>query len=364
MGCFADDTAFWTTPSIETSLKCKLLQTELYRFTDWSKYWQMSINPSKCSFISIHKKNKPPSNNNYKIENTTLSQIDNCKYLGLWIDPTLSLKTHISKVQNKLQKHLYHLYFLQKSGIKLLPKTIIQIYKAKSRPCIEYASIFFFHKDTTNIIQTFQNKFIRAAYPCRKSTPLHNLHMIANLAPIATRINYLILRHWYRAKFSSVFHPLHKIIQQFTPSPNKHKSTFDLAYKILKHNQTNITLNHDIQPEPGHISALPKYDIFETPSNYTVSTAPIPPNQINPSDLNFYTDGSCSPNPGKGAFSWFSPNYNGHKHGNEICPYTYPISITNCEIMAIHSSLNFIKNNPPTKPKVNIFTDCKTVLQY
>ena len=34
MGIVADDTAFWTIPSIETHLKAKLLQKELYRFTD------------------------------------------------------------------------------------------------------------------------------------------------------------------------------------------------------------------------------------------------------------------------------------------------------------------------------------------
>ena len=211
MGCFADDTAFWCIPSNISKIKYKLLQNELNRFTDWTKYWKMSINPTKCFFISIHK----PSfisliNKNYKIDHIPIEQANNCKYLGLWIDKHLTLKTHIAKNKNKLEQHLNHLYFMQNSGIELYPKTILQIYKSKSRPCIEYASIYYFHKDKKHKIQTIQNKFIRAAYPCKKSTPISTLEMIANIKPISLRVKQLILRHWFRAHYLSSFHPLNK----------------------------------------------------------------------------------------------------------------------------------------------------------
>ena len=98
MGCFADDTTFWTKPSIEQYIKYKLLQRELNRFVDWSKYWRMSINPSKCSYVTIHKSNTTPTNHKYVIENTTLKQVPHCRYLGPWIDSNLSLKVHLKKV--------------------------------------------------------------------------------------------------------------------------------------------------------------------------------------------------------------------------------------------------------------------------
>ena len=138
----------------------------------------MSINPTKCSYICIHKPNKIIPNHKYNIDRKTINQVSSCRYLGLWIDHHLSLSSHIAKVQEKLQQHLYHTYFLKNSGLNLYPKTIQQIYKSKSRPCIEYASIFYFHKDKKNIISTLQNKFIRTAYPCRKSTPIHTLEMM------------------------------------------------------------------------------------------------------------------------------------------------------------------------------------------
>ena len=107
----------------------------------------MSINPSKCSYITIHKLNTTPTNNKYKIENNELEKVTKCENLGLWIDCNLTMKHHIDKIKNKLEQHSCHIYFLQQSGLKLYPKTTLQIYKSKSRPCIEYASIFYLHKD-------------------------------------------------------------------------------------------------------------------------------------------------------------------------------------------------------------------------
>ena len=382
---FFDDTALWTIPSTITHVQSKIMQLELNRFTDWTKYWKMSINPNKCSYISFHKPNKTITNRQYTIDDIAIKKVSECRYLGLWLNSSLSLQTHISKIKDKLQKHLYHIFYLQNTGVKLYPKTTLQIYKSKSRPCIEFASIFYFHKDTKKVIQSLQNKFIRAAYPCRKSTPIHTLEMIANIAPISIRVQQLILRNWFRAKYSSQFHPLHKTFLKHKPKKNSHKNQhpFDIAYKILNNNKTNITIHHKIQPINGPITSLPKYDIFEIPSNYTINTKPhkkqdIQPSEINfytinnkphknhdkqPSDINFFTDGSCVPNPGKGAYGWYSPNYHSTP-SQEIIPYRYPTTITNCEAMAVLSALCYIKNNLSPNPKINIYTDCQTVLQY
>ena len=264
MGCFADDTAFWTIPTPEKYLKQKILQLELNRFCEWSKYWKMSINPQKCSFINIHKTNSFCPNFTYHIDQNPLEEVSSCKYLGLWIDSTLSLKTHISKIKDRLEHHLYHLFFLQNSGLHLYPKTILQIYKSKSRPSIEYASPFYFHKDTNNTIQSLQNRFIRLAYPCKKSTPMHTLQMIAQIQPIQSRVHKLILRHWYRARYSSSFHPLAKTLKLFLKSKHLYKNQrpFDIAHKILSQNKTKISISHNIQPSQGPISALHIYMIF------------------------------------------------------------------------------------------------------
>ena len=138
MGCFADDSSIWTIPSSVGNLKYDLLQRELSRFTDWTKYWNMSINPDKCSVIKLHNRKHINLYYKYKIDDKELKYVPNCKYLGLWLDTTLSLKTHINKTKQKLQQSLYHFHILKHCGIKLFPKTKIQIYKTK-QVIFEYA---------------------------------------------------------------------------------------------------------------------------------------------------------------------------------------------------------------------------------
>ena len=110
MGCFADDTAIWTIPSNIGTIKYKFLQKELCRFSDWTKYWNMSINPKKCSVIKLHRTNNNNNIYKYTIDNKELQSVSSCKYLGLWIDTKLKLITHIKKTKQKIQQSLYHLH--------------------------------------------------------------------------------------------------------------------------------------------------------------------------------------------------------------------------------------------------------------
>ena len=176
------------------------------------------------------------------------------------------------------------------------------------------------------------------------------------------RTKQLILRHWFRAKCSSKFHPLHKTWSSYKPQ-SKHQLPFDIAWSILNNNKTHISITNDVHPINNSITVLPKYNVFEIPSNYQIVTSPTKMIDINPSDTNFYTDGSCKPNPGKGAYGWFTPRYQGKPH-EQVSTYAYPITIINCESLALLSALSYIKDNPSKDKTMNIFTDCQTVLQF
>ena len=381
MGCFADDTAFWTTPATRNRLRYQILQKELNRFYDWTLYWKLSLNPSKCTNINIHKPKAPKINHKYRLNKTELNTIQECKYLGLWMDKHLNFKTHIDKTHSKLQGSLYRLYNLLKTGIKLFPKTIMQIYKCKSRPIIEYASIFYFHKDKTERLQKLQNRFIRCAYPCKKSTNIELLHMITNMMPLNIRINQLILRHWCRAKYSSPSHPLSKTLNNYNryytkivkTNKNKNKyiqqSPFYRAEWIID-TKYPTTITSNLKLNRGPITALPRYNLHDIPSNYTVILEPINNIHIKDSDINFYVDGSCNPNPGMGAYGWYAPSYKKQYKISKIRTFKNPVSITTCEIMAIYEVLKYINKNPLRNNKnkgkntINIYSDSKIALQY
>ena len=373
MGCFADDTAFWTNPSSLKMLKYKKLQHELNNFTDWTKYWKMSLNPTKCITMKIHKKYKNYTCFNYKIDDFDVKKVDVCRYLGLWIDESLSMSTHLDKITTKVRHNLSHLYFLMNSGINLSPKTIIQLYKIKTRPIIEYASIHYFHKDKRHKMQILQNKFLRCAYPAKISTPIKTLQMIANLEPLQMRINKLHVRHHFRARYSSLLHPLHKAYNEYIintinmDSGSNHSmenASFSIANNIIN-NTKSITIKPFNNIINGPITALPKYNIHQIPSNISIILSPISKDQINANEINFYVDGSCCPNPGKGAYGWYAPFYNDTFNISQTYKYEFPVTITKCEINAIGSLLFWIYKNPPkTSNTINIISDSQTTLEY
>ena len=57
-----------------------------------------------------------------KVDQVSLPQDTNCKYLRSWLDPCLRLNTHTVNLKNKLEKHPCQICFLQKSGFQLYSK--------------------------------------------------------------------------------------------------------------------------------------------------------------------------------------------------------------------------------------------------
>ena len=202
--------------------------------------------------------------------------------------------------------------------------------------------------------------------------------MITNVQPLSIRINKLVMRHWCRAKYSSSSHPLSKTLSNYHLQLNKllklnsnknkfiHQSPFYRAeWTIDSLYPMSISSSTRVIQKP--ITALPRYNLESLPKNYSVTLSPH--KYIDKSSINFYVDGSCNPNPGMGAFGWYSPNYNSHP-ASDVYTLNYPVSINKCEILAIDSVLSFINNHPPNGsqnfvPKnINIYSDSLSTLQY
>ena len=162
------------------------------------------------------------------------------------------------------------------------------MYKSKSCPCIEYASTDYYNEDENKTIDTLQNKFIEAADSCKRSTPMHALQMIAQIAPISCRIIQLILTHWFRVKCASEHHPLHSIMQQFdeNPKPKNPQTTFEVVHAIFQTNETNIFLRLNASPPRGPTTELLMYEMLKFAFNYNIYPKLIKPKDIDPDEIN------------------------------------------------------------------------------
>ena len=177
--------------------------------------------------------------------------------------------------------------------------------------------------------------------------------MISNIKPIGLRMQQLILRHWYRAQYSSTFHPLHKTLQNYlsiTHLKNKLQTPFDLATNILSSKKSKITINN-LSPIQGPTSALPLYELYEIPSDYNTYPDPVKP-------ANRYHHTFLQINVFQEKHGWYTPATTKYK----LINYTYPTTQT----ANMRPLFDFMKDNPPLnqKYKINIYTDCQLVLQY
>ena len=111
---------------------------------DWFCANRLSLNPTKTKYIVIHAPQKRHinfDNLNLSINGTNLSRIGTnfeehtTKFLGIYMDETLSWKHHISYINTKISRTIFAL----KQVKKILPKESLKtLYFALIQPHINY----------------------------------------------------------------------------------------------------------------------------------------------------------------------------------------------------------------------------------
>jgi len=100
---FADDCIIYKT--INSLEDHTILQEDINQLCKWANICQMEFNLSKCNILRIsHLHNC--SSYTYAMYNTQLKLVKEHKYLGVWINESLSWRKHISYTCNKANRTL------------------------------------------------------------------------------------------------------------------------------------------------------------------------------------------------------------------------------------------------------------------
>ena len=95
------------------------------------------------------------------IENNVLEQVDNTKFLGVYIDQHLTWKTHVNFIAAKISKSVALLY---KAKYYLPSKSLLTLYYALVYPYLTYCNLIWASAYVTNLerIYLLQKRAVRA----------------------------------------------------------------------------------------------------------------------------------------------------------------------------------------------------------
>ena len=127
---FADDLKLFRT--IECTYDQEVLQSDLDRFVEWSKTWQMNFNLSKCKTMHIGRLNHEIK---YEMNGKELVPISTEKDLGIVVNSKLSATEQVKEARKKA---LRMLGAINRNVVYRNEKVIKKLYCAYVRPHLEY----------------------------------------------------------------------------------------------------------------------------------------------------------------------------------------------------------------------------------
>ena len=132
---FADDIILYKQVSSVNDANC--LQIDLQSLQHWEEKWLLKFNISKCYVLKITRAKVHKVEYNYQFHNTSLTELNSCKYLGVTIQSDLKWSQHIHQITVKANCTLS----LIKRNLRLTSKSLRETaYFTLVRSQLEYAS--------------------------------------------------------------------------------------------------------------------------------------------------------------------------------------------------------------------------------
>ena len=180
-----------------------VLQSDLFRLTEWSKTWQLKFNPDKCETMRItHRQDKSEDSYTLTPNREILKSVKNIKDLCITISYNLSWSDHIHEVVNKANRVLGVIKRMlgpeSRSEFSLLYKSLV-------RPILEYAAPVwcpYLVKDIV-MLEKVQRRASRLALGQKRGEMQYEERCaILKCSPLDKRRLYFSLIECYKSVFS------------------------------------------------------------------------------------------------------------------------------------------------------------------
>ena len=247
---FADDTTLIATGKKLAQL-ANFVNDELKKISTWFRANQMVLHPNKTKFTIFHAKpntipwddihifideNEPDSLNQDPSFKKSLSYINHksdvpaIKFLGVYFDPALNFKYHISQIHNKLSKGLF---ILRRAKNVLTPKALKALYYSTFDCHLTYGNQIYSCADPCSLkrLKVIQKKAVRCISHSNYNAHTVPLFKKLNIMPIETLVKYnklQIMFDFINEKLPKSFDNKWTTVQQRTNRITRSSSEFHI----------------------------------------------------------------------------------------------------------------------------------------
>lgn len=177
---FADDST--------VTIKCKDINTfeddinnTLSSVMNWLNINNLKANLSKTKLMYFRQRLPAPNNLNVNFNMQTIEEVDNCKFLGLYIDDKLTWKPHVQQLCKRVSKSAYALHTL---ASKINSSALLIAYHGLVASVLRYGIIFWGNSTDKDLVFKAQKRCIRAMFGLKSTescVPFFKKHSILPL---------------------------------------------------------------------------------------------------------------------------------------------------------------------------------------
>lgn len=192
---YADDITIYST-DYALQLTLDRVSESLEALADWLGSRGLRVSEFKTSAMIFSRIKDLDTNTEPQIlfNNTSIPKVQNFRYLGVHLDPTLSWKTHIKETAQKAKKANSIITALAGIAWGAHPQTLLLVYRGLVRAILDWGCVFYsdgpgFLLDS---IDRIQYAALRKVLCCISTTPTNTLLHLAGEPPLLYRRRFLM----------------------------------------------------------------------------------------------------------------------------------------------------------------------------
>ncbi|PNF35146.1 hypothetical protein B7P43_G09274 [Cryptotermes secundus] len=186
---FADDTSIIISDSSPHNLEINM-NKQFLAINKWFEANLLSLNFNKTHHLLFRTKNSLVTDISIYHQNKNITNVPNIKFLGIYIDETLSWKSHIDKLVIKMSAACYAIRTVR--GL-MSQETLRMIYFAYVHTIMEYGIIFWGSSATSINVFRMQKRIIRTIMNVRTRDSCRELFKNLKILPMYSQYIYSII---------------------------------------------------------------------------------------------------------------------------------------------------------------------------